>query len=207
MPQATNPSFSPPVEPVLNMGNIQGLAVPGLLKPHQTLIGIQIPPSFEANCKKLLVDLAGEVASADEVLTDRREFRRRRARQNKPRSGAIPAARLCSGAAGELARARRGSRVVLGTGLRAAHLQGTGDFPGIPMTLSTCSIGLTANTRDAGMARASELEEFFPKLTRRQPRINLYAAPYRERQLICAEIAGAIPRHFRHLMNPKRMRN
>ena len=35
MPQATNPSFSPPVEPVLNMGNIQGLAVPGLLKPHQ----------------------------------------------------------------------------------------------------------------------------------------------------------------------------
>jgi Dyp-type peroxidase family len=61
------------------MGNIQGLAVPGLLKPHQTLIGIQIPPGFEANCKKLLVDLAGEVASADEVLTDRREFRRQRA--------------------------------------------------------------------------------------------------------------------------------
>jgi hypothetical protein len=33
------------------------------------------------------------------------------------------------------------------------------------------------NTRDDGMARASELEEFFPKLTCGQPRINLYAAP------------------------------
>jgi hypothetical protein len=92
-------------------------------------------------------------------------------------------------------------------GVERGPLQGTGDFPGIAMTLSTCSIGLTANTRDAGMARASELEEFFPNLTRRQPRINLYAAPSREWRLICAEIAGAIPRHFRHLMNPKRMRN
>jgi hypothetical protein len=58
-----------------------------------------------------------------------------------------------------------------------------------------------------GMARASELEEFFPKLTRRPPRINLYAAPSREWRLIYAEIAGAILRHFRHLMNPRRMRN
>jgi hypothetical protein len=49
------------------------------------------------------------------------------------------------------------------------------------------------NTRDGGMARASELEEFFPKLTCRQPRINFYAAPSREWRLICAEIAGAIP--------------
>ena len=58
-----------------------------------------------------------------------------------------------------------------------------------------------------GMARASEPEEFFPKLTRRQPRINLHAAPSRDGGLICAEIAGAIPQHFRHLMNPKRLRN
>ena len=85
-------------------------------------------------------------------------------------------------------------------------LPGTGDFPGIAMKLDL-SIGRTANTRNTGMARASELEEFFPKLTRRQPRINLYAAPSKEWRLIYAEIAGAILRHFRHLMNPRRMRN
>ena len=71
----------------------------------------------------------------------------------------------------------------------------------------TATMRKPINTRDDGMARASELEEFFPKLTCGQPRINLYAAPSREWRLICAEIAGAIPRHFRHLMNPRRMRN
>jgi Dyp-type peroxidase family len=79
MPLASNPGFSPPIEPELNMRNIQGLAVPGLLKPHQTLIGIQIPVGFEAAFKKLLAELVADVATAAAVLQDRREFRRQRA--------------------------------------------------------------------------------------------------------------------------------
>jgi Dyp-type peroxidase family len=79
MSQSRPASFTAPVEPVLNMGNIQGLAVPGLLKPHQTLVGIQIPAGFEPNFKKLLADLAAGVATAAEVLQDRREFRQQRA--------------------------------------------------------------------------------------------------------------------------------
>jgi hypothetical protein len=57
-----------------------------------------------------------------------------------------------------------------------------------------------------GMARASEPEEFFPKLTRRQPRINLHAAPSREWRANMRRDRRAIS-HFRHLMNLKRMRN
>ena len=34
-----------PVEPVLELDDIQGIAVPGFLKPHQTLIGLKLPPA------------------------------------------------------------------------------------------------------------------------------------------------------------------
>jgi Dyp-type peroxidase family len=106
MAQTAGPPFTPLVEPVLNMGNIQGMTVPGLLKPHQTLIGIQIPVGFEAAAKKFLGDLAGEIATAGQVLQDRREFRRQRA-QAQVRF---------------LARAREQARVFFGIGFTYAGL-------------------------------------------------------------------------------------
>ena len=44
-------------EPVLEMREIQGLVVPGLLNPHQTLLGVDIPDESREvvpNYKKLL---------------------------------------------------------------------------------------------------------------------------------------------------------
>jgi Dyp-type peroxidase family len=79
MSQSSRISFAEPTEPELNMGNIQGLAVPGLLKPHHTLIGIQIPTGRERAFKTLLAGLAAEIATAAEVLKDRRDFRQQRA--------------------------------------------------------------------------------------------------------------------------------
>ena len=73
------PDLANLAEPLLNMKNIQGLAIPGLLKPHQTLVGIQIPVGLEPKFKALLSKLSVHVATAAEVLQDRRDFRRRRA--------------------------------------------------------------------------------------------------------------------------------
>jgi Dyp-type peroxidase family len=64
-------------EPVLPMSDIQGIAVPGFLKPHQTLLGIQIPGEPEAITafKGLLRDFVGEIATAAQTLDDRRQHR------------------------------------------------------------------------------------------------------------------------------------
>lgn len=69
--------FEDPVEPVLPMADIQGLAVPGFLKPHQTLIGIA-----EQKTRLKLVGLSGfvrsitsEISTAEQALNDRRKHR------------------------------------------------------------------------------------------------------------------------------------
>ena len=79
-------------EPVLEMREIQGLVVPGLLKPHQTLLGVRIPGGsreVELNFKKLLCRLVEEeiVTTAKETLENRKEYRQVRARR---RINAIP---------------------------------------------------------------------------------------------------------------------
>ena len=66
-----NPSA--PEEPVLEMDEIQGLVVPGLLKPRQTLLGVRIPlgsREVALNFKKLLRELADEIF---ETIQDYRE--------------------------------------------------------------------------------------------------------------------------------------
>src|ERR1700735_438775 len=75
----TNSSIAPaaisaPVEPVLDMDDIQGIATPGFFKPHQTLLYIQVPDGREAllHFKAWLSDIAPEVATASITLTDRR---------------------------------------------------------------------------------------------------------------------------------------
>ena len=85
-------------------------------------------------------------------------------------------------------------------------VQGTGDFPGIAITLDLLNWahGQHARCRHGARQRAGGV---LSETNSPSTRINLYAAPSREWRLLCAEIAGAIPRHFRHLMSLKRMRN
>ena len=73
-------SRATPDEPVLPMDDIQGIAVPGFLKPHQTLLGVLCPGKPEAvqAFKKLLGETAGEIATAARTLEDRRRFRQKR---------------------------------------------------------------------------------------------------------------------------------
>ena len=68
-----------PNEPVLPMDDIQGIAVPGFFKPHQTLLGVVCPDKSEAvpALKKLLGQTAGEIATAARTLEDRRRFRQK----------------------------------------------------------------------------------------------------------------------------------
>src|SRR5258707_7341347 len=60
------------------MDNIQGIAVPGFTKPHQTLIGIKIPDGLEEKFKELLRHNFPPIATAAQVLADRRAFREKR---------------------------------------------------------------------------------------------------------------------------------
>jgi Dyp-type peroxidase family len=64
-------------EPVLPMTEIQGIAIPGFLKPHQTLLGLQIDekPGSIQSFKAFLREFAGEVSTAADTLADRRSFR------------------------------------------------------------------------------------------------------------------------------------
>jgi Dyp-type peroxidase family len=68
----------PPEEPILEMNDIQGIAVPGFFKPHHTLLYVRIPESRDIvmHFKKLLHTLAGEISTAAETLADRRKHRR-----------------------------------------------------------------------------------------------------------------------------------
>jgi Dyp-type peroxidase family protein len=68
---------SAPIEPVLELDDIQGAAVPGFLKPHQTLIGIACDDSPEhlTSFKRFIHDMSREVTTGVETLKDRREHR------------------------------------------------------------------------------------------------------------------------------------
>jgi Dyp-type peroxidase family len=79
-----------PVEPVLELNDIQGAAVPGFLKPHQTLIGINCGATFDAikRFKTFIRSMSDQVAKGTETLRDRREHRKlqlvERAEQKEP---------------------------------------------------------------------------------------------------------------------------
>ena len=67
-----------PIEPVLDMHDIQGIAVPGFFKPHQTLLYLQLPKEEEAllRCRQLIAQLGSAVSTAADTLDDRRAHRR-----------------------------------------------------------------------------------------------------------------------------------
>ncbi|MET4086925.1 Dyp-type peroxidase [Bradyrhizobium sp. S3.5.5] len=66
-----------PLEPVLDMDDIQGIAVPGFLKPHQILLGIryQRKEADMASLRTLLAKLTPDISTAADTLRDRREHR------------------------------------------------------------------------------------------------------------------------------------
>jgi Dyp-type peroxidase family len=66
-----------PIEPVLPMADIQGIAVPGFLKPHQTLLGINFGGDVASvsAVKELLVSFAAQISTAGVTLDDRRRHR------------------------------------------------------------------------------------------------------------------------------------
>jgi len=72
-----NKTNYPPLEPVLPMREIQGIVVPGFLKPHQTLVGVRFPLGSKAilNVKKFLARIADDVSTAEQTLLDRRRHR------------------------------------------------------------------------------------------------------------------------------------
>jgi deferrochelatase/peroxidase EfeB len=79
----TNSSRAP-VEPVLDLDDIQGIAVPGFLKQHQTLIGLALPSGAGlAVAKTFLGVLAGTISNGTVTLADRRARRVEARLQNK----------------------------------------------------------------------------------------------------------------------------
>jgi Dyp-type peroxidase family len=68
-------------EEVLPMTDIQGIAVPGFLKPYQVLIGVNFGATADAvaRTKKLLGEISGQIATSAQTLNDRRQFRARKA--------------------------------------------------------------------------------------------------------------------------------
>jgi Dyp-type peroxidase family len=75
--QAVGQPLAGPLEPVLDMSDIQGIAVPGFFKPSQTLIGIRYSREGTAPAllKKFLKNFAPQVATAASTLDDRRAHR------------------------------------------------------------------------------------------------------------------------------------
>jgi Dyp-type peroxidase family len=67
-----------PAEPILELDDIQGIAVPGFFKPHQTLLGLRVPKGRNADFKELVRALAVEVSDARRTLQDRRSYRAER---------------------------------------------------------------------------------------------------------------------------------
>src|SRR5579862_2645304 len=74
-----------PEEPVLPLEEIQGIAIPGFFKPHQTLLYLQVPSDASLDgFKRFLLSLP--VATGNETLADRRAARRAAASKGRPRA-------------------------------------------------------------------------------------------------------------------------
>jgi Dyp-type peroxidase family len=67
------PAF--PLEPVLDVEEIQGIVVPGFFKPHQILLGVRYDRAHIDKLLSFIRDLAPGIANAAETLRDRRGHR------------------------------------------------------------------------------------------------------------------------------------
>jgi hypothetical protein len=64
-------------EPILEMDEIQGIAVPGFFKPYQMLLGIRFSRDATSirDIRRLLASLAPRISTAAVALADRRAHR------------------------------------------------------------------------------------------------------------------------------------
>ena len=86
--QAARPQ--PPLEPVLDMDDIQGIAIPGFFKPYQTLLYLTLPADSRETVdhfKTWIGAFAKRVSSAEKTLQDRRDHRQKGARSAGKRAG------------------------------------------------------------------------------------------------------------------------
>lgn len=72
---------SPIIEPKLPMSEIQGIAVPGFLKQHHSLLGIRFPQGNQSmrHAQNALRGIADQLSTARATLDDRRNHRKKRA--------------------------------------------------------------------------------------------------------------------------------
>jgi deferrochelatase/peroxidase EfeB len=70
---ASGASVPAVVEPVLDMDDIQGIAVPGFFKPHQTLLQVRLGTAGISDLRVFLQEF--RVSTAAETLADRRAHR------------------------------------------------------------------------------------------------------------------------------------
>jgi Dyp-type peroxidase family len=68
-------SCGAPIEPVLEVEEIQGIAIPGFFKPHQTLIGLHYQRTDKAIADFLRIVRSLDVANAARTLADRKAHR------------------------------------------------------------------------------------------------------------------------------------
>ena len=70
------------------MDEIQGMALPGFLKPHSTVVGFELPTSTQGliDFKRALSTIVGELSTARETLNDRRNHRNTKNRGIKSES-------------------------------------------------------------------------------------------------------------------------
>jgi Dyp-type peroxidase family len=93
---ASTPNSLTVIEPVLAMQDIQGIAVPGFLKPHQTLLGLVCRSESKSIrlFKQFLMDLTRQIATAEQTLADRRQHRKKTAERGRARGRRVQAVPL-----------------------------------------------------------------------------------------------------------------
>lgn len=116
MSSHTEPLGTAPVEPLLEMDQIQGLALPGFFKPHMTLVGVRYSDGQALqNFRGFLSTF--QPSTARETLDDRRAFRAQRAaRSDEAKAAAKKDVVLCAVAfsARGLTRLTPGARAIPG---------------------------------------------------------------------------------------------
>src|ERR1700722_16540295 len=73
------PQGQAPAEPVLEMDDIQGIAIPGFFKQHQTLLYLTVPAGSReviGHFKRWIAEFANQASSASRTLQDRRDHRK-----------------------------------------------------------------------------------------------------------------------------------
>ncbi len=73
----------PPVEPELELSDIQGIAIPGFFKPHQTVLTTRVPKDVNLDSYRAFLATL-KVSDGAETLNDRRLARKAASAKSRP---------------------------------------------------------------------------------------------------------------------------